>query len=144
MSSPHSSIDSSPHSSHWTARRLFAALSTLGPLRVISQSGPSTFEALCEVGPFGIADGYLNAITAAYHWHLRLDGFRYLRARDEIHPRSGRRVLFFELAVDAQAPPFLSIYLHRGAGEDLAPERLARFAELHRELAAGAAVEEAA
>jgi putative heme iron utilization protein len=135
-------VSTSPHEHQpWTARRFFGDLSTLGPLRVISQCGPSTFEAICEVGAFGIAEGYLNAITASYHWHLRLDGFGHLRSRDETHQRSGRRVLFFELAGAAAAPPFLAIYLYRGAGEDLAPERLERFGDMHRELAAGVAVE---
>lgn len=124
----------------WTAHRFFTSLAGLGPLRVISQSGPSTFEAICEVGAFGIADGYLNAITASYHWHLRLDGFASLRSRDEVHPRSGRRVLFFELASDAAAKPFLTIYLYRGPGEDLQPDRLARFGALHAELEGGVAI----
>ncbi|HEX4497684.1 MAG TPA: hypothetical protein VIE43_18570 [Thermoanaerobaculia bacterium] len=133
-----------PETTPWTARRFFRDLADLGTLRIISQAGPSTFEAICEVGAFGIADGYLNAITSSYHWHLRLDGFGHLRSRDETHQRSGRRVLFFQLASDAAAPPFLSIYLYRGAGEELTPERLARFAELHRELGAGVTVEVAA
>ncbi|HYG62992.1 MAG TPA: hypothetical protein VEL74_10455 [Thermoanaerobaculia bacterium] len=126
----------------WTARRFFDALAALGPLRVISQSGPSTFEAICEVGAFGIAQGYVNAITASYHWHLKLDGFRHLRSRDEIHQRSGRRVLFFELRTEEDAAPFLLVYLHREKGEELAPGREGLFAELHQELAAGLPVEE--
>lgn len=126
------------------AHRFFKLLAALGPLRIISQSGPSTFEAICEVGPFGISDGYLNAITPSYHWHLKLDGFRHLRSRDEVHGRSGRRVLFFELRSEEEGEPFLLIYLHRGKGEDFAPERERLFLEAHQELRGGARLEEAA
>lgn len=128
----------------WTARRFFTSLSTLGRLRIISQSGPSTFEAICTVGPFGVASGYLNAITPAYHWHLRLDGFGHLVSRDEVHERSGRRVLFFELRGAEAADPFLRIYLYRDAGEEFAPERERSFDELHRELGAGVVIKKAA
>jgi hypothetical protein len=127
----------------WTARRFFTALAGLGPLRVISQSGPSTFEAICEVGAFGISGGYLNAITSSYHWHLRLDGFAHLVSRDEVHERSGRRVLFFELRGDPEDEPFLRIYLYRHVGEDFGRERESRFGELHRELGSGAMVRKA-
>ena len=51
----------------WSHRRLFELLRSLSPLRVISISGPSVFEAICDFGPFGIAGGHLNAITDAYH-----------------------------------------------------------------------------
>lgn len=125
----------------WTARRLFEALRELSPLRVISPAGPSLFEAICAVGPFGIADGHLNAMTPEYHWHLRLDRFRHLTSKDEVHARSGRRVLFFELREEQGGEPFLWIYLHRGKGEEIGARREERFAELHRELAAGKAVE---
>lgn len=125
----------------WTARRLFEALRELSPLRVISPAGPSLFEAICAVGPFGIADGHLNAITPEYHWHLRLDGFRHLTTKDEVHARSGRRVLFFELRQEPGVEPFLWIYLHRGQGEEIGERREERFAELHRELAGGRTVE---
>jgi hypothetical protein len=125
----------------WTARRLFEALRDLGPLRVISPAGPSLFEAICAVGPFGIADGYLNAMTPDYHWHLRLDGFRHLTSKDEVHARSGRRVLFFELREAAGGEPFLWIYLHRGKDEEIGARREEIFAALHRELADGRTVE---
>jgi putative heme iron utilization protein len=121
----------------WTARRLFSELRELGPLRVISQSGPSVFETLCRVDGFGVADGWLNAITPDYHWHLRLDGFGHLATFDRVHGRSGRRVLGFALAAAAGAAPFLEIYLHRGRDEEFGTEREARFAALHRELGAG-------
>ena len=130
-----------PHTDTWTARRFFEALTLLGPLRVISQSGPSTFEALCELTRFKIADGYLNAITPDYHWHLRLDGFGHLRSRDEIHGRSGRRVLFFELRENPEAAPFLLIYLYRGPGEEFSMEHERLFALLHEDLAGGVALE---
>ena len=54
----------------WTHRRFFEALAPLSPLRVISQCGASTFEAICRFGPYGFADGHMNAITPAYHWHV--------------------------------------------------------------------------
>jgi hypothetical protein len=119
------------------ARGFFQALRELGPLRVISRSGASTFEAICELGPFGVAGGYLNAITPAYHWHVELARFRHLRACDQVHERSGRRVLFFELRERPDFAPFLWIYLHRERGEEFAAEREARFAALHRELSSG-------
>jgi hypothetical protein len=128
--------------STWTARRFFDALTALGPLRVISPSGPSTFEAICEVGAFGIANGYLNAITDSYHWHLKLDGFRHLRSRDEVHARSGRRVLLFELRSAEDAAPFLLVYLHRAKGEEFGRKREGLFADLNRELAAGVHLQE--
>lgn len=131
----------SAHTETWTARRFFEALTLLGPLRVISQSGPSTFEAICELTRFGIADGTLNAITPDYHWHLRLDGFGHLRSRDEIHGRSGRRVLFFELRESPEAAPFLRIYLYRGPGEEFTAEHERLFALLHEDLALGVALE---
>lgn len=126
----------------WTARSFFQELAALSPLRVISVSGPSTFEAICRVDRFGIADGYLNAITPDYHWHLDLRGFRHLRSRDEVHERSGRQVLFFELRSGAEEKPFLRIYVHREKGEEFEPERRERFAQLHAELASGQRVAE--
>jgi len=126
----------------WTHRRFFDLLRELGTLRVISVSGPSVFEALCELGPYGVADGYMNAITPAYHWHLELARFRALRSRDTIHERSGRRVLFFELAEAREAEPFLRIYLYRGPREEFGPEREKRFAEAHADLAEGVLLEE--
>lgn len=125
----------------WTARRFFALLGSLGRLRVISQSGPSTFEALCTVGPFEIAHGFVNAITPDYHWHLALKRFRHLRSHDEVHARSGRRVLFFTLAEGPGEPPFLRIYLHREKGAEFDAAREAPFREAHGALRAGVAVQ---
>lgn len=125
----------------WTARRFFALLADLGRLRVISQSGASTFEALCTVGPFEIAHGFVNAITPEYHWHLALKRFRHLRSHDEVHARSGRRVLFFTLHEAADAAPFLRIYLHREKGAEFEPDREARFAAAHGALRDGAPIE---
>jgi len=121
----------------WTHRRFFALLCELGRLRVIHRSGASTFEALCAMGPHGFADGYMNAITDAYHWHLKLEGFGYLRSHDTTHARSGRRVLFFELGERKGTPPFSMIYLHREKKEEFEPEREERFLEAHAELGAG-------
>lgn len=121
----------------WTVARLFEQLANLSPLRIITVSGPSVFEAICSVGPFGVAGGYLNAMTTEYHWHLELQRCRYLRTRDEVHSRSGRRVLFFELAEELNGQPFVSIYLHRGKGEDFGPQRLMCFETLHQQLAEG-------
>ncbi len=124
----------------WTPRRFFDLLGRLGPLRVISICGPSVFESLCEFGAYGVAHGYMNAITPAFHWHLALDRFRYLRSRDEVHERSGRRVLFFELGEVAEAEPFLRIYVHREKGAEFEPEREKDFLEAHAALAAGASL----
>lgn len=125
-----------------TVRSFFEALRLLGPLRVISQCGPSTFESICAVRSFSLADGWFNAIDPAFHWHLKLDGFGHLRSRDETHARSGRRVLFFELRTDAAAEPFLTIYLYRRPGQDFGPEQEHLFAELHAELASGVTLAE--
>jgi len=125
----------------WTHRRFFDLLGTLGPLRVISVSGPSVFEALCTFGPYGLDGKHMNAVTGAYHWHLGLAGFGHLCTRDEVHARSGRRVLFFELREGPEERPFLRIYLYRPPGEAFDPEVEKRFAEAHAELAEGAALE---
>jgi hypothetical protein len=124
----------------WTARRVLVHLRRLNPLRVISWNGPSVFETICDLAAFGVADGHMNAITPQYHWHLRLDGLGHLRSRDEIHERSGRRVLYVEMRESAQADPFLLVYLHRGKGEDFGAERERLFAELHAAFAAGRAL----
>lgn len=125
-----------------THRDFFALVRALGRLRVIHQSGPSTFEALCELGPHGFADGWMNAICPDYHWHLKLDGFGHVRSRDQAHARSGRRVLFFELRESAASKPFAFIYLHREKGEQLEPEREQAFLRAHEQLAEGAALRE--
>ena len=84
-------------STEWNGLRFFEALRELGPVRVISRSGPSIFESICSLDGFGVAEGHLTAITPAYHWHVDLARFRHLKSCDAMHERSGRRVLFFEL-----------------------------------------------
>lgn len=123
--------------SAWTHRRFFTELGPLSPLRVISQSGASTFEAICRFGSFGFEGGHMNAITPEYHWHLALARFRHLTSVDRTHARSGRRVLFFELREQAGAAPFLMIFLYRDRGEEFDAAREQRFAALHAELAEG-------
>jgi hypothetical protein len=123
--------------SAWTHRRFFTELGPLSPLRVVSQCGASTFEAICRFGAFDFAHGHMNAITPAYHWHIALARFRHVTSADRTHARSGRRVLFLELREQADAPPFLSIYLYRDRGAEFGAERERRFAALHAELAQG-------
>lgn len=123
-----------------THQDFFDALRALGPLRIISQSGPSVFEAICRLDAYGIREGHLNAITDAFHWHVTLERFRHVRSHDEVHARSGRRVLFFALRESPEAAPFLLVYVHRGKGEDFGAARAARFTDLHTRLAAGADV----
>lgn len=124
------------------ARDLFESFRRLGPLRVISVNGPSVFEAILELGAFGVADGWLNAMTPEYHWHVDLGRVRHLTTRDTVHERSGRRVLFFELREEAEAEPFLLVYLYRGPDkdgrEDFDTEREEGFAELHERFDEGA------
>lgn len=110
-------------------RTFFDVLRDVSPVRIISISGASVFEAICRIDEVTLADGHLNAITPAYHWHLDLKRFRTVRAHDEIHARSGRRVMFFELAEEPAAKPFLMIYVHREKGAEFEPEREARFKE---------------
>lgn len=119
------------------AEELFQKLKELGALRVISHCGPSTFEAICTVSTFGVAHGHINAITSEYHWHLNLNGFRHVTSHDEIHERSGRRVLFFELRENAGADPFLLIYLYRDKGAEFEPAREKLFLELHSSMMQG-------
>ena len=123
-----------------TLAELFSELRALGPLRVISQCGPSTFEAICSVGPFGVSGGFLNAITEAYHWHVRVDGVGHVSTRDEIHARSGRRVLFFELRETGESRPFMRIYLYREPEVEFEPDRVERFAALHTDFESGRAL----
>lgn len=123
-----------------THRELFDALRDLSPLRVISVVGPSVFESICRLDKFALADGYLNAITDAYHWHVELGRLRHVRAKDETHERSGRRVLFFELRESPDQKPFLMIYVHRAKGAEFEPEREARFAALREHAADGCEV----
>ena len=119
------------------AEKFFQKLKELGALRVISRCGPSTFEAICTVSTFGVAHGHINAITPEYHWHLNLSGFRHVTSHDEIHERSGRRVLFFELRENASADPFLLIYLYRDKGAEFEPAREKLFLELHSSMMRG-------
>jgi hypothetical protein len=123
-----------------THRELFDAFTTLGPLRIISIAGPSVFESICRLERWGVADGYMNAFTDAYHWHLELARFRHVRTRDEVHERSGRRVLFFELREEAGAEPFLRVYVHRAKNEAFDDAREQTFTGLHAVLGAGADV----
>jgi hypothetical protein len=111
---------------------------------VISSTGASTFEAICSFSAFGIAQGYMNAISPAYHWHLALDRFRHLRSIDAIYPRSGRRVLFFELRGRSEEEPFLHIFLHREPGAEFEGEREATFLAAHADLDAGVELHRAA
>jgi hypothetical protein len=120
-----------------THREFFDALRALSPLRVISLAGPSLFEAICRLERYAIRDGVLNAFSDQYHWHLDLSRFRHLRSHDEIHERSGRRVLYFTLREWADAEPFLLMYLFRGPREDFDAARETHFAALHARLAAG-------
>jgi hypothetical protein len=123
-----------------THREFFDALRDLGPLRVISPAGPSLFEAICDFDAYGIAEGHLNAITESYHWHIALDRFAHVRSHDEVHARSGRRVLYFALREAVASDPFLLIYLYRGKREDFDGSRLARFTLMHGTLGGGAEV----
>jgi hypothetical protein len=124
-----------------THRELFDAVRDLSPLRVVSVVGPSVFESICRLDRYVLADGYLNVITDAYHWHVELGRLRHLRARDQVHERSGRRVLFVELreAADDETP-FLTIYVHRAKGAEFEPGREARFAALLERAAQGCEV----
>lgn len=125
----------------WTLPRVFDQLRELSPLRVITVVGPSVFETICEVSSFGVAQGYLNAMTPQYHWHIELDRCRWLVLRDEVHARSNRRVLLLELAEGPESKPFVSIYLHREKGQDFDPTRLACFEAMAREVGPGVALE---
>lgn len=115
----------------------------LSPLRVIAITGPSVAETIVDLPAYGIADGYVNAITPTFHWHLALDRLGHVTSREEVHARSGRRVLFLELRERAEAEPFLSVYLHRGKGEEFSEERARRFAALHAALSLGRDLEAA-
>ena len=119
---------------HWTARRFFDLLRHLGSLRVVSVSGPSVFEARCEIGPQDFSEGSLNIITPQYHWNLSLDRFRHLRSVTRVHPKTGEVTAFFELRDDCSETPFLRIYLSGGANGQQS-ERL--FADVHPALQHG-------
>jgi hypothetical protein len=123
-----------------THREVFDAFEALGPLRIISIAGPSVFESIGRLQRWGFADGHMNAFTDAYHWHLELARFRHVRSRDEVHERSGRRVLYFELREEAEAAPFLRVYLHREKDEAFDAAREHAFGVLHARLDAGASL----
>lgn len=128
---------SPPPSAPWTAARFFELLPKLGRLRVISICGPSVFESLCEAGPFTIEHGSLNMITNDFHWHVAVARLRHLQSHDSLHARSGRNVLFFELREQADASPFLRIYVYRAPGTEFDPAVAGTFAAAHAELAQG-------
>jgi hypothetical protein len=125
----------------WTVGGVFELLRRLSPLRVISVSGPSVFEAIVDFDRYGFAQGHMNAMTPAYHWHLGLDDFGWIRSYDTVHERSGRRVLFLQFARSSDAEPFVSVYVHRPKGEEFDPTRLEAFARAHAELAEGRRLE---
>ncbi|MGH0033467.1 MAG: hypothetical protein ACQGVK_00420 [Myxococcota bacterium] len=127
--------------SAWDSQRLFDLISAVSPLRIISRCGPSTFEAIASLERFSIARGWLNAMQPDFHWHLDLGGLGWVRSRDQIHSRSGRRVMFLELAASAEQAPFLLVYLYRPKGAEFTPEQEARFAEAHADLANGLRLE---
>lgn len=124
-------------SKEWTADDVFALMRRLSPLRVISVCEASVFEAIIDFDRHGFADGHMNAMVPTYHWHVDLNGLGWLRTRDTVHGRSGRRVLFLELASSATHVPFLSVYVHRGKNEEFDLERLAAFEAAHADLAEG-------
>jgi hypothetical protein len=121
----------------WTAARFFDLLQQLGRLRVISVCGPSVFESICVAGPYEIAEGFLNMVSDAFHWHVALARLRHLQSHDRLHDRSGRNVLFFELREHAHAAPFLRIYVYREPGVEFAPEIARAFQRAHAELEHG-------
>lgn len=121
----------------WTATRFFDLLQQLGKLRVISVCGPSVFESICVAGPYEVADGFLNMITDAFHWHVATARLRHVQSHDTTHGRSGRNVLFFELREDEDTPPFLRIYVYRAPGAEFAPEVVRAFQNAHAELREG-------
>ena len=125
----------------WTAPDVFGLLRRLSPLRVISECGPSVFEAIVDFDRHGFAHGHMNAMTPTYHWHLALDGLGWIRTRDEIHERSGRRVLYLEFARSSKTPRFLSVYVHRDKGEDFDDARLGVFEAAHDDLRDGRPIE---
>lgn len=89
------------------------------------------------MGPHGFAEGFMNSITDAYHWHLKVDGFRWVQSHDTVHARSGRRVIFFTLAEQAGGAPFSFIYVHREKGDEFDTDIEGRFLGAHAELQAG-------
>lgn len=134
-----------PDAGPWTLARLFSELVDLGDLRVIVITPGSVFECICRIRGFGVAGRWLNAMTDGYHWHIDTGAIRFVRACDEIHARSGRQVLYLQLATSSVAEPSFAIYLHRPSGEPWSAERFERFARLRavfeggRELAVGEA-----
>lgn len=129
-----------PTTKNWTAKDVFALLRALSPLRVISVCGASVFESIMDFDEHGFAHGHMNAMTPHYHWHVALDGLGWVRSNDTVHARSGRRVLFLEFASSSTDEPFLSVYVHRGKGEDFDGARLEAFAAAHAVLSEGRAI----
>ncbi len=123
-----------------THSEFFATLRELSPLRIVSQCGPSVFEAIVPFDPYGIADGHLTAITECYHWHIDLTRFRHAVSYDTIHARSGRQVLYVALHESPAVDPFLVVYLYRGRDEEFDDRRRERFGALHARLAGGEAM----
>lgn len=121
----------------WTHARVFRLLGDLDRLRVISVCGPSVFESLCTFGPHGFAQGHMNAITPAYHWHVDLARFGHVRSGDRIYERSQRRVLFLELCEKRGDEPFLRIFVYRDKDTEFDPGVEKAFAEAHTELGEG-------
>ncbi len=121
----------------WTHQRFFELVSGVSPLRVISRCGPSTFEAIIRLERFEVSKGWMNAIQPEFHWHFATAGLRWVRSRDEVHKRSGRRVMYFELGEGPDEPPFLLIYLYRPKDAEFSPEQEERFAAAHAQLSEG-------
>ena len=121
----------------WSADRFFDLLQTFPRMRVILRTGPSVFEALCAPGAYSVQGRFLNVMTSEYHWHLDTSRWGFLKSCDEIHARSGRRVLFFSLYEEEEEGPFLQIYLYREPGEEFHPEVEATFLHAHDELQKG-------
>ena len=120
-----------------SADAFFDLLQTFPRIRVILMTGPSVFEALCAPGAYSIQGHFLNVITPEYHWHLDISKFGFLQSFDQIHARSGRRVLFFSLHEKETDRAFLQIYLYRGPGEEFDRKAESSFMRFHRELAEG-------
>jgi len=131
---PSAAGSAAPRSSGLTAERFFQRLSGLGPFRIIHQSGPSTFEAIAPIARAQVAGPFLNIICDEYHWHLKLVDLRWVESFDQIHARSGRRVLGFSLADGTPrsgGASFTRLYVHRAKDAEFDARVLAAFRELH-------------
>ena len=132
-----STVPNTDSRSPWSADRFFDLLQTFPRVRVILMTGPSVFEALCTPGAYSIQGRFLNAITPEYHWHLDTSRFGFLKSSDQIHARSGRRVLFFSLHETESDEAFLQIYLYREPGAEFDPKVESSFLLAHEELSEG-------